>query len=158
MNDESNLARTSLWSVPERWSAAYLWLFAVQALFWLGLLIFNESNAAQPVNIVGIAVNVGIAWAPLMVVSAGVSMLIVEVPMVFADKYLNYRYKLGLSKGIELGREEGRVEGREEGREVGALAEREVWERYLDEVDEARRTGMPEPQRPTANRNGSVRH
>ena len=78
--------------------------------------------------------------------------------MVFADKYLNYRYKLGLSKGIELGREEGRVEGREEGREVGALAEREVWERYLDEVDEARRTGMPEPQRPTANRNGSVRH
>ena len=146
MNDESNLARTSLWSVPERWSAAYLWLFAVQALIWLGLLIFNESNAAQPVNIVGIAVNVGIAWAPLMVVSAGVSMLIVEVPMVFADKYLNYRYKLGL------------VKGREEGRKAGVLAEREVWERYLDDVDEARRTGMPEPQRPTANRNGSVRH
>ena len=69
--------------------------------------------------------------------------------MVFADKYLNYRYKLGLSKGIELGREEGR--------EVGALAEREVWERYLDDVDEARRTGRPEPHRPTANRNGSVR-
>ena len=90
--------------------------------------------------------------------------------MVFADKYLNYRYKLGLSKGIELGREEGREEGRvegreegreegfEKGREEGALAEREVWERYLDDVDEARRTGRPEPQRPTSNRNGSVRH
>ena len=74
--------------------------------------------------------------------------------MVFADKYLNYRYKLGLVKGREEGREEGRAAGRKE----GALAEREVWERYLDDVDEARRTGRPEPQRPTANRNGSVRH
>ena len=62
--------------------------------------------------------------------------------MVFADKYLNYRYKLG----------------RDEGREEGALAERKLWERYLDELDEARRTGGPEPPRPTANRNGSVRH
>ena len=70
--------------------------------------------------------------------SAGVSMLIVEVPMVFADKYLNYRYKLG--------------------REEGALAERKIGERYLDELDEARRTGSPEPPRPTAKRNDSVSH
>ena len=140
MNDESNLARTSLWSVPERWSAAYLWLFTSQALVWLGLLIFDESNSAQPVNIVGTAVNVGIAWAPLLVVSAGVSMLIVEVPMVFADKYLNYRYKLGLAKGLEQ----------------GALGERARWTQYLRDVEAARKAGKPEPAPPSAEVNGSV--
>ena len=107
MKDDSQLGRTSLWSVPERWSAAYLWLFASQSLIWLVLLILNATTTSESVNIVKQAVDVGIAWAPLLVVSAGVSMLIVEVPMVFADKYLNYRYKLG--------RQEGRLEGREEG-------------------------------------------
>ena len=80
-------------------------------------------------------------------------MLIVEVPMVFADKYLNYRYKLGYQVGFE----EGVELGREEGREEGALAVRKVWERYLDDVDEARRTGKPEPPRPNANCNCSDR-
>ena len=69
--------------------------------------------------------------------------------MVFADKYLNYRYKLGYQVGFE--------EGVELGREEGALAVREVWERYLDEVSEARRTGKPAPPRPNANCNCSER-
>ena len=176
MHDDSHLGRTSLWSVPDRWSVAYLWIFASQTLIWLALLILRETTSEQPVNIVAQAVNVGIAWAPLMVVSAGVSMLIVEVPMVFADKYLNYRYRLGrqkgreegreagheagLEEGIAVGREEGREEGREAGREegieVGAGRERARWEQYADAVDEARRTGKPEPERPRASHNGSA--
>ena len=56
--------------------------------------------------------------------------------MVFADVYLNYRYKLG------------REEGREEGIEEGIRCERARWERYLDELQEARLTGKPEPERP----------
>ena len=56
--------------------------------------------------------------------------------MVFADVYLNYRYKLG------------RQEGREEGIEEGIRCERARWERYLDELHEARMTGKPEPERP----------
>ena len=136
MKDESHLGRTSLWSVPERWSAAYLWLFASQSLIWLVLLILNATTTAESVNIVKQAVDVGIAWAPLLVVSAGVSMLIVEVPMVFADKYLNYRYKLGREEGISW--------------------ERARWERYIDELEEARLTGKPDPERPKANDNGSA--
>ena len=136
MKDDSHLGRTSLWSVPERWSAAYLWLFASQSLIWLVLLILDATTSAESVNIVSPAVDVGIAWAPLLVVSAGVSMLIVEVPMVFADKYLNYRYKLG--------------------REEGTRRERARWERYLDELEEARETGKPEPERPRADDNGSA--
>ena len=144
MKDDSHLGRTSLWSVPERWSAAYLWLFASQALIWLVLLILNATTTAESVNIVSQAVDVGIAWAPLLVVSAGVSMLIVEVPMVFADKYLNYRYKLG------------RQEGREEGIELGTRRERARWEQYVHELEEARMTGKPEPERPRAQNNGSA--
>ena len=56
--------------------------------------------------------------------------------MVFADVYLNYRYKLGHQVG------------REEGIELGSRRERARWERYLDELQEARMTGKPEPERP----------
>ena len=56
--------------------------------------------------------------------------------MVFADVYLNYRYKLG------------RQEGHEEGRAEGISWERARWERYIDELEEARMTGKPEPERP----------
>ena len=52
--------------------------------------------------------------------------------MVFADVYLNYGYKLGRQEGIE----------------EGARRERARWERYLDELQEARMTGKPEPERP----------
>ncbi len=152
MNDDSHLGRTSLWSVPERWSAAYLWLFASQSLIWLVLLILNATTTAESVNIVSQAVDVGIAWAPLLVVSAGVSMLIVEVPMVFADKYLNYRYKLGREEGLERGREQGL----EEGIELGSRRERARWERYVHELEEARMTGKPDPERPRAHNNGSA--
>ena len=68
--------------------------------------------------------------------------------MVFADVYLNYRYKLG--------REEGRLEGHEEGREEGISWERARWERYIDELEEARMTGKPEPERPRAHDNWSA--
>ena len=152
MKDDSHLGRTSLWSVPERWSAAYLWLFASQSLIWLVLLILNATTTAESVNIVSQAVDVGIAWAPLLVVSAGVSMLIVEVPMVFADKYLNYRYKLGREEGLERGREQGL----EEGIELGSRRERARWERYVHELEEARMTGKPDPERPRAHNNGSA--
>ena len=60
--------------------------------------------------------------------------------MVFADVYLNYRYKLG----------------RQEGREEGIRRERARWERYIDELEEARMTGKPEPERPRAHNNGSA--
>ena len=164
MKDDSHLGRTSLWSVPERWSAAYLWLFASQSLIWLVLLILNATTSAESVNIVSQAVDVGIAWAPLLVVSAGVSMLIVEVPMVFADKYLNYRYKLGRQEGRlegheeghEQGLEKGREQGLEEGIELGSRRERARWERYVHELEEARMTGKPDPERPKAHENGSA--
>ena len=88
--------------------------------------------------------------------------------MFFAGRYLNYRYRLGRQKGreeerdegfkegIAVGREEGREAGREEGIEVGASRERARWEQYADAVDEARRTGKPEPERPRASHNGSA--
>ena len=60
--------------------------------------------------------------------------------MVFADVYLNYRYKLG----------------RQEGREEGIRRERARWERYIDELEEARMTGKPDPERPKAHDNGSA--
>ena len=60
--------------------------------------------------------------------------------MVFADVYLNYGYKLG----------------RQEGREEGIRRERARWERYIDELEEARMTGKPEPERPKAHDNGSA--
>ena len=80
--------------------------------------------------------------------------------MVFADVYLNYRYKLGRQEGhlegreagreegLEQGREQGLEVGREEGIEVGARRERARWEQYLDELEDARMTGKPEPERP----------
>ena len=80
--------------------------------------------------------------------------------MVFADVYLNYRYKLGRQEGLlegraegheqglDKGREQGLEEGREEGIELGSRRERARWERYLDELQEARMTGKPEPERP----------
>ena len=60
--------------------------------------------------------------------------------MVFADKYLNYRYKLGLAKGLEQ----------------GALGERARWTQYLRDVEAARKAGKPEPAPPPAEVNGSV--
>ena len=56
--------------------------------------------------------------------------------MVFADKYLNYRYKLG--------------------REEGALAERARWMQYLRDVEVVRKTGAPGPAPPSAEVNGSL--
>ncbi len=74
--------------------------------------------------------------------------------MVFADKYLNYRYKLGRHEGRQEGREEGHEQGLEQGREEGIAEgtrrERALWERYLDELQEARMTGKPEPERPSS--------
>ena len=76
--------------------------------------------------------------------------------MVFADVYLNYRYKLGrhegreegLEKGREQGLEKGREQGLEEGIAVGARRERARWEQYVHELEEARMTGKPAPERP----------
>ena len=54
--------------------------------------------------------------------------------MVFADVYLNYRYKLGREEGRleghEQGLEKGREQGLEEGIELGTRRERARWERY----------------------------
>ena len=84
--------------------------------------------------------------------------------MVFADKYLNYRYKLGRQEGRLEGREEGHEQGLEQGREqgleegieLGSRRERARWERYIYELEEARMTGNPEPERPKAHDNGSA--
>ena len=56
--------------------------------------------------------------------------------MVFADKYLNYRYKLG--------------------REEGALAERARWTQYLRDFEAAREAGAPELAPPSIEVNGSL--
>ncbi len=76
--------------------------------------------------------------------------------MVFADVYLNYRYKLGRQEGREEGLERGREQGLEEGIELGSRRERARWERYVHELEEARMTGKPEPERPRAHNNGSA--
>ena len=76
--------------------------------------------------------------------------------MIFADKYLNYRYKLGRQEGhlegreegLEVGLEQGREQGIQEGIEQGTRRERARWEQYLDELEDARMTGKPEPERP----------
>ena len=77
--------------------------------------------------------------------------------MVFADVYLNYRYMLGREEGRleghEQGLEKGREQGLEEGIELGTRRERARWERYLDELQEARMTGKPEPERPAPHPN-----
>ena len=44
----------------------------------------------------------------------------------------------------------GREQGLEEVIELGSRRERARWERYVHELEEARMTGKPEPERPRA--------
>ena len=77
--------------------------------------------------------------------------------MIFADKYLNYRYKLGYKDGLEEGRREGleeamreraREQGRREGIQLGRHQERARWEVYRQAVNVAHRKGQPPPEAP----------
>ena len=77
--------------------------------------------------------------------------------MVFADKYLNYRYKLGFRDGHEQGFQEGleevrreraREEGRQEGIQLGKMQERARWEVYRRAVEEAHSLGIQPPKAP----------
>ena len=83
----------------------------------------------------GAMVRMGSSFAPLVVVSVTVMILVVEGGTMVADTFrrqLQERAReQGRAEGREQGREEGRIQGREEGHEQGRDAERTRWKGWL---------------------------
>ncbi len=116
----------------------FLFLFAVQCLVWLGLLAWYEIAFQTADNTLGTAIAIGKGMAPLIIVVAAETVVIVEGYEMFAEKYLRRRYE----------------EGRNEGRKYN----QEQWEAWNQRRLEAAAEGMDftEPP-PTLEESGSTR-
>ena len=95
----------------------FMFLFVLQALVWLGLVTWYQVGFLPADNALGASIAIARGMAPLIVVAAADTVVIVEGYEMLAEKYLRRRYEAGRKEGREEGRAEGRVEGREEGRE-----------------------------------------
>lgn len=69
------------------------------------------------------------ASVSVILVAATASTIIVEGALIFAEKYLNYRYRKG--------REEGHAQGQQEGAEI----ERQRWQEWLARKQKAEMSG-----------------
>ena len=77
----------------------FMFLFVVQALVWLGLLVWYEIAFRPGDNALGTAIAVAKGMAPLIVVVAADTVVMVEGYEMLAEKYLRRRYEAGRKEG-----------------------------------------------------------
>lgn len=85
-----------------------------------------------------------------MVTSAGMSMIIVECIVIYAEKFLKKRYDEGVQRGLEQGLEKGI----ERGRSVGLQEANARWEDWYRRRVEAEAKGEEPPPPPNAPQRG----
>lgn len=89
-------------------------------------------------------VTIGRTLAPQIIVITASTVVIVEGYAMFAEKYLQRRYREGHLKG----REEGQVEGREKGRAEGLALAHEAWDAWYQRLLAAQTEGRPVDEPP----------
>ena len=109
--------------IPEEWIPLHLALFIVFAMIGTWLRVVHQLPLHLPGDVVGFSNSLMDATVSVIVLAAALSTIIVETGMIFAERYLNYRFKKGL--------EEGEVKGVERGFERG---ERETLARVRSEL------------------------
>jgi hypothetical protein len=90
-------------------------------------------------NVLGAVVAIGGTLAPQIIVITASTVVIVEGYAMFAEKYLQRRYREGRLKG----REEGQVEGRQKGRAEGLALAHEAWDAWYQRLLAAQTEGRP---------------
>ena len=104
-------------NVPPNLQGWYLVVFTPLVLVWGVALAIEESGRTD--GWVATALAVGQGLEAVVVVTAGLTITLVEGVAMLAEKYLERRYKQGRHEGRAEGRTEGRAEGRTEGRAEG---------------------------------------
>ncbi len=79
-----------------------MFLFVVQSLAWLGLVTWYEIILQPGGNALGAAIAIGRGMAPLILVAAADTVVIVEGYEMLAEKYLRRRYEAGRKENQEL--------------------------------------------------------
>ena len=117
-----------IWSVPSSWHGWHLGVFALFTVFSAGYVGWEEFDNPANEGFYETFLAVGHKASPFVILSAGFSIITVEVMAMIADRLFRRRYlKEGFQQGREEGRTEGRTEGRMEGRTEGREEERQRW-------------------------------
>ncbi len=122
--------RTAIWSVPEDWASLYLFLFSIQLVALIGLVVWYEiaqvSGDTWPESILSITRGVGAS----VIAIAGESLVRTEAIVLISERYLKKRYNAGIEKGREEGQEttQREWEAWNRRREVAAAAGEEFTE------------------------------
>ncbi len=97
--------RTAIWSVPEDWASLYLFLFSLQLVALIGLVVWYKiaqvPGDTWPESILSITRGVGAS----VIAIAGESLVRTEAIALISERYLKKRYNAGIEKGREEGQE-----------------------------------------------------
>ena len=119
--------------IPEEWIPLHLTLFIVFAMIGMWLRVVHQLPLHLPGDVVGFSNSLMDATVSVIVIAAALSTIIVETGMIFAERYLNYRFRKGLEEGEVKGVERGRQEGLETGeREALARVRSEMQRRGIE--------------------------
>ena len=142
--------RESIWSVRSRLLAPYFSVFGILVIIVTGLTFWREfANAPPGAYWVDTLLNGLRQSSGAMLWIAGNSLLGQEVynmMYLITEKYMNKRYRDGLTKGRGEGLAEGLAEGRNE--------EREEWLAWNERREAAEREGREFTEPPPAGRPG----
>ncbi len=115
-------------------------MFVLQVLTWTSLLSWRTACCSEQDNIFDIVLAVGTGTAAIMVTSAGMSMILVECIVIYAEKFLKKRYAAGVERGLEQGLERGKTVGIKE-----TNARWEEWNRHRMEAEAKGEEPPPPP-------------
>ena len=94
-----------IWSVPSSWHGWYLGVFALFTVFSAGYIGWEEFHNPANEGFYETFLAVGHKASPFVILSAGFSIITVEVMAMIADRLFRRRY---LKEGFQQGREEER--------------------------------------------------
>ena len=92
-------SRESIWSVPQAWRELYFVLFSIQFTLCTGLIVWYEVFINTGDNAYETFTAIGRNAAPFVIVIAAETIILVEVLFMLSERYLQKRYKQGLSEG-----------------------------------------------------------
>ena len=118
--------------VREGW---HLTAFTAQFMFWLAIITWQEVSLRTTDGALETATGIGRSMGPAVVLSAAVTVIVVEGTYMLAERYLRRRFQEGKEEGLEEGREEGQREERHK-----MKVRLEAWNRRRKDAE---KQGMP---------------
>ena len=136
-------SRESIWSVLAGWQNYYWGMFSVQFAACIILVTRHEVWVRDQDSLVDTLTAIGQRMAPITLVIAAQTIVVVEIMVMISEVFLEWRYKRGLARGLA----QGLAQGREENRDQIEALQRRIEE--LEAAEEWRITATSKAQATT---------